>query len=175
VLSLDADERVSEGMKDSILKVKNSWQADGYRFNRLNNYCGSWLKHSWYPDSKIRLWDRRKGKWSGENPHDKVVIDNGKVEKLEGDIIHFAYSSVEEHLAQIIKFAVISANQKFSKKVKVNFFIHIILGPIFKFMKRYIFKLGFLDGYYGFIFSVLSALLNFLKYVKLWDLYRHGK
>ncbi|MTI29248.1 glycosyltransferase family 2 protein, partial [Cytophagales bacterium RKSG123] len=75
VLSLDADEALSPKLKESILKVKENWTADFYSFNRLNNYCGQWIRHSgWYPDKKIRLWDRRKGKWGGKNPHDNVVM-----------------------------------------------------------------------------------------------------
>src|ERR1035437_7666308 len=66
ILSLDADEQLSEELKKSIQQVKNNWDADGYYFNRLTNYCGQWIRHSsWYPASKLRLWDSRKGKWGG--------------------------------------------------------------------------------------------------------------
>ncbi|MEX2335953.1 MAG: glycosyltransferase family 2 protein [Fulvivirga sp.] len=174
VLSLDADERVSSEMVASIKAVRENWQADGYVFSRFNNYCGTWLKHSWYPDKKLRLWDRRIGKWGGTNPHDKVVMNNGvEVRKLKGDILHYAYENLEEHYEQIKKFAVIAANAKFEQGKRVNFGIHVLLNPWYKFFRKYVLRLGFLDGYYGFIFSGLTAYLNFMKYLRLWELNRN--
>lgn len=174
ILALDADERISEEMKASILQIKNkSWDVDGYTFNRLNNYCGTWLKHSWYPDAKLRLWDRRKGYWGGTNPHDKVVLKNGQVRKLNGDILHFAYENLEEHIDQTKKFAIIAANAKFKQGKKTFFFIHVVLNPFYKFFRKYVLRLGFLDGHYGFIFSALTAYLNFMKYSRLWELNRN--
>lgn len=176
VLSLDADERVSEQMKAAVLEVKQNWEFDGYIFARLNNYCGAWLKRSWYPDKKLRLWDRRKGKWGGTNPHDKVVMQDGATsKKLKGDLVHYAYDNLEEHFEQVKKFAVIAANAKFEKGKKANFVFHLILSPWYKFFRKYILRLGFLDGYYGFIFSAVTAYLNFLKYSRLWELNRNKK
>lgn len=172
VLSLDADERVSLKMKEAIKAVKEHWDCDGYIFNRFNNYCGAWLKHSWYPDKKLRLWDRRKGQWGGTNPHDKVIL-NGKVRKLKGDILHYAYENLEEHYEQLKKFAVIASNAKFAQGKKANFLIHVIINPCYKFFRKYVLRLGFLDGYYGFIFSGLTAYLNFMKYLRLWELNRN--
>ncbi|UII19250.1 glycosyltransferase family 2 protein [Fulvivirga ligni] len=174
ILSLDADERVSEDMKASILKVKNSWDADGYVFNRLNNYCGAWLKYSWYPDKKLRLWDRTKGQWGGTNPHDKVIVE-GKIKKLKGDILHYAYENLEEHYEQIKKFAIIAAHAKYEKGKNANFVLQVIFSPLYKFFRKYILRLGFLDGYYGFIFSGLTSYLNFMKYLRLWELNRNAK
>ncbi|ELR73485.1 lipopolysaccharide biosynthesis glycosyltransferase [Fulvivirga imtechensis AK7] len=174
ILSLDADERLSDQMKQSVLSAKNNWQADGYVFNRLNNYCGAWLRHSWYPDKKLRLWDRRKGMWGGTNPHDKVIV-KGEVTKLKGDILHYAYHNLEEHYEQVKKFAVIAAHAKFNKGKKVYFIIHVLINPWYKFFRKYVLRLGFLDGYYGFIFSGLTAYLNFMKYLRLWELNRNEK
>lgn len=174
ILALDADERVSEEMKASILEIKNThFEAGGYTFNRLNNYCGTWLKHSWYPDTKLRLWDRRKGSWGGTNPHDKVILKDGQSTKLNGDIHHFAYENLEEHIDQTKKFAIIAANAKFKQGKRTIFLIHIVLNPFYKFFRKYVLRLGFLDGYYGFIFSALTAYLNFMKYSRLWELNRN--
>lgn len=173
VLSLDADERLSEEMKRSILEVKSNWQADGYKFNRANNYCGTWLKHAWYPDTKLRLWDRRKGRWGGTNPHDKVIVD-GTVKKLDGDILHYAYNKVEEHLDQIRKFAEIDAQAKYNSSKKAYFLQHVILNPAFKFLKMYVFRLGFLDGHYGLVYCTMASYYNFIKYLMLWELNRSG-
>ncbi|GAA0189680.1 glycosyltransferase family 2 protein [Fulvivirga kasyanovii] len=174
ILSLDADERVSPKMKASVQAVKDNWQADGYVFNRFNNYCGAWLRRCWYPDKKLRLWDRRKGKWGGTNPHDKVIV-SGKVEKLKGDLLHYAYENLEEHYEQIKKFAIIAAHAKFRQGKKANFIFHVIFSPLYKFFRKYVLRLGFLDGYYGFIFSGLTAYLNFMKYLRLWELNRNQK
>jgi len=176
ILSLDADERLSTEMKDSIDTVKSNWTEDGYAFNRLNNYCGAWLKRSWYPDRKLRLWDRKKGKWGGTNPHDKVILSNGhKPKKLKGDLLHYAYENLEEHFEQVKKFAIIAANAKHKQGKKVFFVIHLVFNPWYKFFRKYVLRLGFLDGYYGFIFSAITAYLNFLKYSRLWELNRNKK
>lgn len=176
VLSLDADERLSEPMKASILEIKDNPSFHGYSFNRLNNYCGAWLKRSWYPDRKLRLWDRKVGRWGGTNPHDKVILDSPyKAKILNGDILHYAYDNLEEHFEQVKKFAVIAANAKFKKGKKVYFLIHVIINPWFKFFKKYVLKFGFMDGYYGFIFSLITSYLNFLKYSRLWELNRKSK
>lgn len=176
ILSLDADERLSEQMKASVLQVKSDWSESGYAFNRLNNYCGAWLKRSWYPDRKLRLWDRREGAWGGTNPHDKVILNDGiKPKRLKGDILHYAYDNLEEHYEQVKKFAIIAANAKFKQGKKSYFVIHVIFNPWYKFFRKYVLRLGFLDGYYGFIFSAITAYLNFLKYLRLWELNRTSK
>ena len=82
VLSLDADEALTPELRDAILKIRDNWEFDSYSFNRLTNYCGQWIKHcGWYPDKKLRLWDTAKGKWGGENPHDKVIMNSKATKK----------------------------------------------------------------------------------------------
>jgi glycosyltransferase involved in cell wall biosynthesis len=176
ILSLDADEMLSDVLKDEILRVKDQWgDCDGYSFNRFNNYCGKWIRFcGWYPDRKIRLWNKKAGQWSGTDPHDKVVLPSKRVKQLTGDLLHFAYETVDEHLRQMSKFADVAARAKFSKGVKPSFFIHVILNPIFKFIKKYFFQLGFLDGYYGFVFCAAASSLNFFKYLKLYEYTRRG-
>src|SRR3990172_2864038 len=108
ILSLDADEALSEELKKSILEIKNNFSADGYYMNRLTNYCGQWIYHcGWYPDKKLRLWDSRKGKWGGINPHDKYELftSDTAARFLTGNILHYSYYSVEEHYVQAQKFS----------------------------------------------------------------------
>ncbi|MCK5822386.1 MAG: glycosyltransferase family 2 protein [Bacteroidales bacterium] len=171
ILSLDADEELSEELKKSIKEVKNNWKYDGYYFNRLTNYCGKWIKHSgWYPDKKLRLWDSRKGKWAGTNPHDKFELNtNCNKYHLIGDLYHYSYYSISQHIETINKFSDIAALARFEKGKKSNFF-KIIFSPFWKFIRTYFIKLGFLDGFYGFVISVNSAHSTFLKQVKLSDL-----
>jgi glycosyltransferase involved in cell wall biosynthesis len=176
ILALDADERLSDELVDSVLKVKMNWgDPDGYSFNRFNNYCGHWIRFcGWYPDRKIRLWNRTKGWWSGTDPHDKVMLDSSRVKKLKGDILHFAYFSVDEHLRQMNKFAEVAARAKFAKGEKPIFLVHVILNPLFKFVKKFFLQLGFLDGYYGFVFCAAASSLNFFKYLRLYEYHRRG-
>ena len=177
ILALDADERLSDELRGSILKVKQSWgDVSGYSFNRFNNYCGKWIRYcGWYPDRKIRLWDRREGKWGGEDPHDKVLLQADRVRHLRGDLLHMAYYSVDEHLQQMHKFAEIAARAKYRNGRRPNFMLHVLLNPAFKFFKKYIIQLGFLDGYYGFVFCAATSSLNFFKYLRLYEYYRRDK
>ncbi|QQS50130.1 MAG: glycosyltransferase family 2 protein [Bacteroidota bacterium] len=176
VLSLDADEVVSKELQDEILKVKANWQADGYFFNRMTNYCGKWIKHcGWYPDRKLRLWDSRKGKWGGINPHDKFEMDEGsQVRFLKGDLYHYSYHSISQHVLQIDKFTHIGANEAIKRGKAANVFL-LLIKPVWKFWRDYVFKLGFLDGYYGFVICGLSSVATFVKYLKMIELKRNAK
>jgi len=168
VLSLDADEVLSEELKKSILAVKNNWDCDGYYFNRLTNYCGKWIKHTgWYPDRKLRLWKSDKGSWTGMNPHDKFELVEGATKKyLKGDLLHYSYHSISQHILQVDKFTTIIAQANHNKGKRTNIF-KIIFHPVWKFKHDYILKLGFLDGYYGFVISIISAFAIFSKHIKL--------
>ena len=168
VLSLDADEVLSNELRKSILKVKNNWKNDAYSFNRLTNFCGKWIKHcNWYPDQKIRLIDKRKGRWGGQNPHDKIIIEKKSVVKhIKGDLLHYSFYTIEQHIRQINKFSEISAKALFEKGKKSNL-LKILISPVIKFIKSYFIKLGFLDGFSGFVVCVNSAYATYLKYVKL--------
>ena len=168
VLSLDADEALSEELQKSIVQAKADFSKDGYFLNRMTNYCGKWIKHSgWYPDRKLRLFDKTKGQWGGENPHDKYeLFSNGQSSRLSGDILHYSFYSIDQHLDTIKKFSSISAQTKFDKGKKASLY-DLIIRPVWKFKRNYFFKAGFLDGYYGFVICVLSSYATFLRYAKL--------
>lgn len=176
ILSLDADEALSDELKMSINAVKDIWQYDGYYFNRLTNYCGKWIHHTgWYPDRKLRLWDSRKGKWKGVNPHDKYILEPGSKQcYLKGDILHYSFYTIAQHLQQINKFSEISAIERYKRRKKTTL-INLILNPAWKFIHSYFIKLGMLDGYYGLIISINSAYSTYLKHIKLKKLYTNGK
>ncbi len=173
ILSLDADEALSDELRMSILKVKKSWTHDGYYFNRLTNYCGKWIRHtSWYPARKLRLWDSRKGGWGGFNPHDKFLLTKGSTRQfLKGDILHYSYYTISEHVEQINKFSTIMSRSYYDRGRRVYIY-SIIAHPLWRFIKDFMVKGGFLDGYYGFIVSINSAQEVFLKYVKLRNIYK---
>ncbi|HET6225675.1 MAG TPA: glycosyltransferase family 2 protein [Bacteroidia bacterium] len=174
ILSLDADEALDETLKKSILQVKNDWTKEGYYMNRLTNYCGKWIKHcGWYPDKKLRLWDSRKGHWTGVNPHDKYKLFAGdkNTAHIKGDILHYSFYTIEQHLKQVDYFTDISSKALFEKGKKATA-LHLIINPVVKFLRDYIFKLGLLDGRYGFIVCKISAKATYLKYAKLKALQR---
>jgi len=176
ILSLDADEALDSTLKNAILEVKNNWQADGYEMNRLTNYCGHWIRHcGWYPDTKLRLWDARKGSWGGTNPHDKYELHDKKsrIIHLKGDILHYSYYSLSDHYKQVEYFTTILAKAQYEKGKKAPIFT-LLLSPIVKFMKDYILKKGFLDGKVGFRICRISAFATYTKYKKLRRLIQTG-
>lgn len=174
ILSLDADEVLSDQLKDSVLKAKKNFTADGYSMNRLTNYAGKWVKHcGWYPDKKMRIFDRRKGKWEGLIIHEEFKLaEGGKAGHLSGDLLHYSFSSVEEHKKQSEKFTTLGAKADFQKGKKAPFF-KIWLSPVVKFIQSYFFQLGFLDGKTGFTICRLSAYASYQKYLKLSQLYKN--
>lgn len=169
VLSLDADEALDEPLKKSILKVKEDWAFDGYYMNRLTNYCGKWIYHcGWYPDKKLRLWDSRKGKWGGTNPHDKYELfdGNSNVGYLKGNILHFSYYTLDDHYRQVHYFTDILAKSQFEAGKRAGM-LTLYFSPVVKFLRDYLLKLGLLDGRAGFTISRISAYATYLKYKKI--------
>lgn len=173
VLVIDADEALSEELRASIRAVREHLQADGYYFNRMANYCGRWIRHGgWYPDRKLRLFDRRKASVEGRNPHDEVRMHPGATKKfLEGDLFHYTFYTVEQHIQQINNFTTIQARNKYLAGRRPVMF-QILFAPMYKFVRFYIVRLGFLDGYYGYLISKNEAYSTFLKHAKLKALYR---
>ncbi len=175
ILSLDADEALSETLKRSIVQVKNNWEYDGYYMSRLTNYCGSWIHHcGWYPDKKLRLWDSRKGRWGGLNPHDKfeLTAPGATTGLLQGDLLHYSYYTREDHYKQIEFYSTIGANTYYKEGRTASIF-SLIINPLLKFFRDYIIKLGILDGKAGFTICRISAYATYLKYKKLRDLHLH--
>lgn len=167
ILSLDADEVLSEELKKSIAEIKKGAETKTYKFNRLTNYCGKWIKHGgWYPDTKVRIFDRRKTKWEGDIHETLTNINEKEISLLTGDCLHYSYYTIDEHLKQAEKFTDIAADSLFAKGEKATWLL-IILKTVAKFIKDYFLKIGFLDGYFGFIISRISAKATFLKYYKL--------
>lgn len=171
VLSLDADEALSPELLEEIKKVKADFRYDGYKFHRLTNYNGQWIRHSgWYPDTKLRLVKKNKALWRGENPHDILKMNEKEnVGFLRGDLLHYSYASISAHVAQTDKFTTIAAQAAFKQGKRSSVF-KIITRPIFKFLRDYFFKRGFLDGRYGFVICCINSLYALLKYAKLHEL-----
>jgi glycosyltransferase involved in cell wall biosynthesis len=174
VLCLDADERVSPELKASILAALERPDApDAFEMSRRTWYLGRWIRHGgWYPDRKVRLFRRSKGRWGGTNPHDRVEVA-GRVGRLEGDLLHYSYLSISDHLRTLDSFTTIAAREKHAAGRRAGL-ADIALRPFGKFLRMYVARAGFLDGRAGFVVAVTGAFYVFLKYAKLWDLQRAG-
>jgi glycosyltransferase involved in cell wall biosynthesis len=166
ILSIDADEALSEALEGEIWQIKkNGPQFDGYTVPRLPQYLGRWILHSgWYPDRKIRLFDRRKAKWVGEFVHESVVVD-GTVGHLNADLLHFTCDSISEHLKTMDRYTTLAAQEIVSRGVKVGW-TQLLLDPGWTFWNTFILKRGFLDGVEGLAIAQMAALYNFVKYFK---------
>ncbi|MFK5912909.1 MAG: glycosyltransferase family 2 protein [Woeseiaceae bacterium] len=167
ILSLDCDEQLTEELKQSILDVKNNLEkSDAYKVARRTFYVYRWLNYCWYPDKKIRLFNKNTAHWAGTNPHDHIQLSGNKITTLNGDLLHYSFDSISEHIQTLDSFTEIGANEIIRKNKKVN-----ILSPwthgIWTFLKLYLFKRGFMDGYAGLVVAVLSGMHAFVKYNKV--------
>ena len=176
ILSLDADEALDPVLIDSISKVKLKFTSPAYRMNRYSNYCGKFIRHgSWYPDAKIRLFDRRLARWGGTNPHDKIVLTgDAKVSHLKGNILHYSYSTISEHVNQNNKFSTLAAESLFANGKRTNLF-KVFIHPLWAFFQCFLIRAGFLDGLYGLVIAIMISNLTFLKHLKLFLLQQSAK
>ena len=173
ILSLDADERLSAGLKDAILAIKNNWQYDVYSFNRLTYFHGRKIKYGCYPDSQLRFFDRRKAQWNSTF-HDRIVVNKGvKVKRIRKDILHFANQDIHQLVDTL------NSNSTLFARDRINLgkpsFFKLIFSPTFAFINTYIFQLGFLEGIFGFVICVNKAHYRFLKYAKRFEQYKTNK
>lgn len=168
VLSLDADEALTDELSQSILKVKKNHAGEAYAFNRLTNYCGHWVKYcGWYPDTKTRLVRKDAAHWTGVNPHDRLeLISNGKVIHLAGDLLHYSYYSKEDHFKQIQYFGRIASQELFEQGKNISWGL-LYVKVLNQFIKSFFIKRGILDGKTGFLISIRSAYATYVKYHNL--------
>ena len=166
VLSLDADETLSEALEAEIWGVKKSGpRYDGYTMPRLARYMGRWILHSgWYPDRKLRLYDRRKAKWVGDFVHESVAV-SGRVGHLQSNLLHFTCESLAEHIKTMERYTTLAAQELASRRIQVPL-SRVLFSPAWAFLKSYFLDRGFLDGPEGLTISYMAAFYTFLKYTK---------
>jgi len=166
VLSIDADERVTDELKQEILDVIASGTADAYLIPRTSSYCGKFIRHSgWSPDFVLRLFRKKSGRFSEDIIHEKVV-STGKISKLNHPIIHYTFRDLEKLLDTINRYSTAGAEMRFSKGQRATLAGAITRG-VWTFFRTYILKLGFLDGAEGFMLAVSNAEGTYYKYLKL--------
>jgi glycosyltransferase involved in cell wall biosynthesis len=173
ILSLDADEALSEDLQKALIELKKKDQLQTMSFNRLTNYCGTWIKHSgWYPDKKIRLFNRNTSHWKG-TLHEELSLPEGEVVKhLPLDILHYSYYTLEDHLSQIEKYTGIAAKDLYNRGKRPAAY-KMYLNAWAKFVSHYLIHLGFLDGLAGFKIARYSAYATYLKYKKARGMYAY--
>ncbi len=175
VFNLDADERVTPDLAQEIQALKQLEKLDAAAFEmpRKVFYLDRWIKYSgWYPDYKIRLYNRTQGRWHGDFVHESVKV-NGRVKRLSSDILHYTVHNVSEHHLRLDQYTTLAAKEAFEKHRRASF-ISIAFSPFATFIKSYVFKLGFLDGIPGLAIAYFAAQYAFLKNIKLWELH-NGK
>lgn len=171
VLFLDADEEVSPDLRDEILREfeSGSGRYVGYEFPRQVFYLGKWIRHGeWYPDVKLRLFRKDRGRSAGQEPHDLVVVD-GPVKTMRGHLYHYTYDDIRDHLETINRFSTITAQEKF-RQGEAFWWSDILIRPLLRFVKAYLLRAGFLDGPQGLIIATVTAYGVFMKYAKMWEL-----
>jgi len=175
ILSLDADERLSLELHEELLQLKDKEpESTGFSMPRQVFYLGRWIKHTvWYPDRKLRLFRKDKAYWEGEFVHERLVIE-GEVKKLKGALLHFTYRNIHDHLDQINAFSDLAAQKLYAKQKKCGW-ARLVLLPVIGFIKSYYFKAGILDGFAGFVVSVLHGYSIFLRYAKLREIWKKGE
>jgi len=168
VLCLDADERISPELRREIVALRDAGFPgnSGWSFPRLSNYFGTWVRYgTWYPNRVLRLYDRDRGRWGGQPPHDHLEI-NGPVGTLQGELLHYPYRSFAEHLETIDRYTTIMAQRLHSEGRHARS-SDLMLRPAVRFLRFYVLKRGFLLGWKGLLLAYLAAHYVRLKYAKL--------
>lgn len=173
ILFVDADEEISPGLLNEIqAEFDNGTAADyaGYEFPRLVQYLGRWITHGdWYPDVKLRLFRKDKGECGGQEPHDRTTV-HGRVKRLRHPLFHYTYTDISNHLSTLNRFTSISAIGK-HKQGRHFWLTDLLFRPVFRFIRCYFIKRGFLDGVPGLIVATFASFGVFVKYAKLWEVY----
>lgn len=171
VLCLDGDESLKPGAEAEIRGVLSDGKGQslgGYYFPRHTFYLGGWINHGgWWPEYRLRLFNREKGGWTGVDPHDRVEV-KGETARLKTEIVHYNYRDLTHHLEKVNAYTSIMADRRCKAGAKPSLF-KMVFNPFGRFLRMYFLKHGILDGRRGFILAVIGAFYVFLKYAKIWE------
>jgi glycosyltransferase involved in cell wall biosynthesis len=166
ILSVDADEQLSAELSGEILKWKQSPAGAAGSMPRRSNYFGRWIRHSgWYPDRKIRLYDRRCARWRGDFVHEALEVD-GTVTPLSGDLLHFPYRNWKDHMNRIDRYTRLAADAARSSGTKGRF-LKLLIAPPLSFFKAFVLRGGFIDGWRGALIAYAAARYVFLRELRI--------
>lgn len=176
ILFIDADEQVSEELKNQIRAEFESGRNHnyvGYEFPRKVFFLGTWITHGeWWPDIKLRLFLKENGVCTGQEPHDHVIV-NGPVKRLSACLHHYTYDDLSDQITTLNRFSTIASSSLIKEGRRFSV-IDLLFRPFFRFVKGYVLKRGFLDGNRGLIIAIMSSIGVFSKYAKLWELCAGG-
>ncbi len=172
VLSLDADEVVPDRLQEEIKNlVQKNGALDGYYIPRLSNFLGKWIRHGgWYPDYVLRLFRKHKARFDRSLVHEKLILD-GKAGFLKNELLHYTDPDISHYLSKMDKYTTLGAKNLLNEGKTTTLF-DLLFRPLSVFFKMYVFKFGFLDGWYGFLLTCFSSFHVLVKYAKLWHLNR---
>lgn len=167
ILALDADECLSEELQRELAEIQRRGSGfDAYSCPRLAQYRGKWIRHSgWYPDRKVRFYDRRKARWVGGYVHESVRVD-GSVGTLDGDLLHYTCSSFARHVESVNRYTTLAAHEMAAAGCGVSM-TRLLAAPPWAFVRTYLLQRGFLDGREGLLIASMAAFYVFAKYVKV--------
>lgn len=170
IFSLDADERVPPALADEISTwMRHEPSAAGYRVPRVTFHLGRWIRSTdWYPDYQLRLYNRRRGRWTGRYVHESVAVD-GAMGQLTNDLEHYAYRNLSHHMHAMDRYTSLAAQQMYEDGRRPGWF-DVMVHPRLAFFRNYILRRGFRDGMPGLIISAMNAHYVALKFAKLWEL-----
>ena len=172
VLSLDADEEVGEELFDSLHQLLADGPREGevYSVNRLTNFCGRWIRHcGWYPDTKVRLWQRGTARWEGD-VHEQLAFSKPvKTVHLKGDLLHYSYYTLNEFATRQTHYSQIAAQEAYTKGQRCGI-LALWLHPLWRFVRDYLLHGGFLDGNAGYTICRMNAHYTFMKYATIMEL-----
>jgi len=172
ILSLDADEPISEELANSLqaLFAAGDPDKDGYEISRRTWYLGDWLRHTWYPEWRLRLVRKGKARWEGYDPHDRLEV-KGSTGRLNGDIHHYSYKDIEDHFRRSIAYSRIGARELAARGKRFRWH-KLVLAPLWRFIRLLIIQQGWRDGWRGWIIAWSSMFSGFLKYAFLYEIER---
>jgi glycosyltransferase involved in cell wall biosynthesis len=166
VLCIDADERVSEGLRESILAALSAPAVSAYRFPRCNRFMGRYLRHGeGYPDWSLRLFDRRHGRWSDDPVHEKVLTE-AEIGTLAGDLLHDTAETLDSYLAKQNRYTTLAAEAALAAGHRASV-VQLLVSPVLRFIKFYLLRRGFLDGVPGLVHILIGCQNSFIKYAKM--------
>ncbi|MBA3269708.1 MAG: glycosyltransferase family 2 protein [Acidobacteria bacterium] len=170
ILSLDADERVSPALATEVRALMDGTpSATGYRIPRVTNHLGRWIRSTdWYPDHQLRLYDRRRARWTGRLVHESVTAE-GPVGRLRGELQHYAYRDIAHHLQTMDRYTTLAARQMYADGRRATW-VDVLVTPRLTFFRNYILRGGFRDGMAGLVISAMNSYYVGLKFAKLWEL-----
>jgi glycosyltransferase involved in cell wall biosynthesis len=172
ILSLDADERVTPELAAEIQStLAGPPSCSGYRMPRVTRHLGRWIRTTdWYPDDQVRLYDRRAAEWTGRHVHEAMSV-RGPVGPLRGELQHFAYRDIADHLETIDRYTTYAAREMRENGRRAGA-LDLVVHPPLAFLRNYALRGGIRDGVPGLIISAMNAYYVFLKFAKLWELRR---